>query len=639
MQHGSHCDVMTDRNDLAQRLLEVFRAAVGELVIRDDAGGVADEVAGLIEEPVALYAAHPVWPSLLTDSGLPVEISLRLGVRGPAVRCVADVTDHRSDNTHNWSRYVDHARRICAGGADTDSVVWDLCCRHLDGAPRTFRSRMVHGLGYGRAGWRRASLYFRVRWMDEHELGRRLPDELELLAKVARTYATPVDRRIEVVGYDLVPGRPVRAKAYSWCPVDPEADFVRLLGNHADLEPAREVFETFRPSLGTAQPYALLLQTSFEDEGVGVGQRLFFFASSWGWGPAPERDRLFALLSERIGLDLAHLSLLADVAAAQDITLKVALVAIGLEEGEPSATFYLWPEERRTSDRAVAALAGRMLDNGRRHLLANREPDGSWRDYDGNEPQTSDMFVTAYVTAALVAARTAEDDLARTLDWLASRDPAPWDAETLGLLTLASGRGEGAASLLAEVSAAGLPGVVGPSDARVEVVVTRILALARFQRSDGGWRSERWVEDLMATWRAVRALRAFTESRTAASEAGREAREASIAALTRVTELLLSRVVPPEPFQLAVWLGTCAAGGVGPTPPEARIRRATDALARLQEANGSWRGGPHRRTGSAAAAAWIDDRCLVTTATVCAALAEVARSPRPAPEAPPLPAA
>jgi hypothetical protein len=175
---------VTERAPIASRLAAALGAVVADLGIRDDPGAAVQEVHELIADPVALFQRHAVWPSLLTDSGVPVEVSLRVGgAGGPALRCVADVTDQGASFADNWSRYVENAHRVAADAATVDEV-WDLCRVHLDGVPPGFRSRIIHGLGYARQGWRRGSLYFRTGWLPPAELMTRLPAVAAVLAEV-----------------------------------------------------------------------------------------------------------------------------------------------------------------------------------------------------------------------------------------------------------------------------------------------------------------------------------------------------------------------------------------------------------------------------------------------------------------------
>ena len=327
---------------LAQRLAEAVGTAAWRLGIRGSPGPITSAIRRLVDEPATLYSAYPAWPSRMTDGGLPVELSLRLGRNGDcAYRCVADVTDHRVAPAENWTRFLSYASQVVEGTGMETAAVRALCERHLNGVPTNLAGRIIHGLGFGTGEWYRGSLYFRTSWMPPDQLRQRLPKETAVLAEAAREYGAPVDGEVEVVGYDFAPGCPARWKAYSWPDGPADASFHKLVGRHPDLEPAREVFEAFCSARRPGHPRPLLLQTTAD--GGRVGQRLFFFGSAWGWTSPALLDRLMRVLEDRFAIDVAKLGVVADAAHQRELKVRIAMLAVGAEDGEPSGTFYLWP--------------------------------------------------------------------------------------------------------------------------------------------------------------------------------------------------------------------------------------------------------------------------------------------------------
>ena len=100
------------QRSLAARLAAVVGEAAACLGIRPAPEAVSDEVLELVREPLSSFEGHPVWPSLLTSTGLPVELSLKVGEGPPALRCVVDVTDHRVGLEANWRSYRGGGRAL-----------------------------------------------------------------------------------------------------------------------------------------------------------------------------------------------------------------------------------------------------------------------------------------------------------------------------------------------------------------------------------------------------------------------------------------------------------------------------------------------------------------------------------------------
>jgi hypothetical protein len=667
---------------LARRIASAVGAAATALGVRDDAGEVARDVLGLVEEPLDLYARHPVWPSLLTQGNLPVELSLKLdGAGEAAIRCVADVTDYGATPARNWNRYLHHAAAI-AGRQQDDSELWQLCQLHLNGMPATFPSRMMHGHAYTNASTRRGSLYFATGWLRPEQLRNRLPRETAALAGVARVYGTPVTTQVEVIGYDLDDAEVVQAKAYTALGVRDGASFAQLVGSHPDLRPARDLFEAFREDADASRhPRSLLLQTALDDN--EPRQRLFFFCSAWGWSTPGGLERLLTFLDASLGVDLGPLTVFSESTALHDVATRLSMAAVGADDGRTSVTFYFRPVApsglgahaavRTPAARKASASDPRTtLGKAVEYVMRAREADGSWSDYDVDPPDAdgfgypTQCFVTAYTASMVTLDAAPMPELATTFGWLQSRYGAAlgWgrsehvkvDAETTALAIEALARSplslpdDAGAALLGPGSLGDRDGAFfgvhtgaepGPPDVAAAVLSALllagsgnadarhvlVLALAAAQRPDGGWDSYWWPWSLLGTWRALRALRVCAEAELHVGSSSAGARAAAAGAVRRALPYLSSTAVAREPFALAAWLGSWAAAGGDVRDP--RVSRALAALAETQQDDGRWLAAPTRRLVRVPADSigaprdaelYADGRCVVTTATAIGAL-------------------
>jgi hypothetical protein len=556
-------------SELAERLAAFVGDAAVRLHVCTAPEEVAAEVLPVIRDPVDLYARHPVWPSFLTDLGLPVELSVKLGgPRSAEIRCTIDVTDYQGGLRRNWSRYLAYASAVAADKGVDESDLWSLCQRALNGVPPSFASRMMHGVGFGPAGWRRGSLYFRTGWLDAPGLIRRFPAEASALAEAYRTYGSPVAGGVEVIGYDFAPAAPLRSKAYAWVLVDEGATFADAVGSHPDLAPAQVLFDAHRPDGAALPERSLALQTSFDAD---LHQRLVFLSPAWGWTGPTEQEQLLRFLGRELGIDETPIEECSDAAAEHGFGLSLALVAVGTEDGAPSAGFYLWPSplaEPRGPSRLgkehrparLTADARSAIEGGTEYLRSMRQDDG-WDDYEleAGDEESSRRFVTAHVEAML----SGED---------------------------------GPCAELAVVESDGAS-VDGSLDA----------LLAR-QAPDGSWSSPWWADDFVPTWHALLGLRASAGGEPTDDEAR------VLASRSRALLFLRSAAVPAEPLGLASWLGGWIAAA-GPLEP--RIVRAAEALIELQQPAGHWLGAPSRRLGQGT---YVDNRCLVTTAAAVGSL-------------------
>jgi hypothetical protein len=503
---------MPERASLAERLAAFIGDGAVALDVCAAPDEIVDEVLPVIRDPVDLYDRHPLWPSFLTDLGLPVELSVKVGgPRHAELRCTIDVTDYQGGLQRNWSRYLAFASAVAGDKGASDSDLWYLCRRALDGVPSTFASRMMHGLGFGPGGWRRGSVYFRTGWLDAPGLIRRFPAEASALARAYRAYGSPVAGGVEVIGYDFAPGAPLRSKAYAWIAVEDGATFADAVGTHPDLAPAQALFDAHRADGAALPGRSLALQTSVDDD---LHQRLVFLSPAWGWTGADGQERLLQSVARELGIDVSAVTAFRELAASRSFGLTVALIAVGADGGTPSVTFYLWPAPL-SEPHVVGAEAGGIVTaaeaaiaRGTDHLLSLRGEDG-WDDYafePGVDEEWSERFVTSYAEAMLAA------DDGRAELALLNEDEAVLDRQAL----------------------------------------------------DGSWSEAGWADDLVPTWHALLRIQAPD------GEAG----ELSDSARSRALLFLRSAAVPSDPLALAAWLGGWIAAGGAPEPRVLRAARS-----------------------------------------------------------------
>lgn len=571
--------------DLSRRLAALVGAATVELGLRETPDEAEAAVRDLAGEALGLYEAHASWPSRLTGSGLPLELSIKLEAGGPSVRCVADVADHRAGPDANQSRYIEHGVRM---GVPRE-VVEDLCGRGLDGVPPELPSQLIHGLAYGRHRFR-ASLYLRTAWLRPEELVRRFPTEVAALARSGRR-----DPRIEVVGYDFEPGTPTRSKLYVWCPAETAATFTQVAGATAELKPARRLFERFREGAAPQlAEHALLLQIRLDGT-----RRMFFPCHAWGWNEAFEAA--LAFLAGELDVDLAPFRTLQGLAAADGLVLDPALIAVG---GEASATLYLWPRY----ESAPSCDPRRARDAAIEFLVERRRPDGAY----------GDASATAHVTATLALAGMRAAGLAPSLGWLRRRyrPGLGWDdAEITAFALEALARGgapvpdDGFAALVRarledgsfrahadaedeagapEITAAALSSLLAAYPRQAGTLLAAALQLLAEAQPDGGW-SARGGNRLLATWRAVRALQAYVATDFARG-LGQASAQRARAAIERARMFLAAFAVPREPWSCALWLAAWNSAGGDPAAPEAV--RVMAALCGSQREDGRWVAAP-----------------------------------------------
>ncbi|MBB2909815.1 hypothetical protein FHS43_001061 [Streptosporangium becharense] len=312
-------------------------AAFGDLAVRL---GVRDDPATTAEELLRI-TGEPHRHSILTDSAVPVEVSVKLDERGtPSLRCVVDLLGHRPDD---WGPSLEQARSVTGcRTVEHDACLADLFRTHLTGAPADLPAPVMLGLGHGTGGRSRGTVYFRTSWLDPDELAARLPLRMETLREADHRYGSGLPASVEVLGYDLVDGELTSWKSYRWLPAAPGRDLGDLAGTHPDLLPARRVHDRF---VSAARPRpsdrSLFLQVTHGP--AGTRQKVFFFCSAWGWDGPDGLSALLGLLHREFDHDLGPLLRLREATAAHGVAVRLGLIAVGGDPRRPRLTFYFWP--------------------------------------------------------------------------------------------------------------------------------------------------------------------------------------------------------------------------------------------------------------------------------------------------------
>lgn len=618
---------------------------------------IASEVEALLTGVMARFDAHPHWPSAASPDGVPFEFSLSIGAGGaPTLRYAVDLTDHATGLAGNWDRYL-RCGAALTGASRGD--IWDLVARHLDGIPAMYRTRMMHGAGFGLGGQRRSTLYFRAAWLSGAELRSRFPAPLAAADETCRAYGGTPICGLEAMSYDFSEGRAARVKLYQ--PLRPEgrARSLRdLAGSHPDLEAAGELFGVFLPPERGLGPQPLLLQLS--PSGSLCRAKLVFMCAPWGWDTPRGLARVLDHLGATHSAPLACLDAVLGVFSRHRIGLRPTVLSVGSGHPSPAVSFYFAPaaaDEPPARRPGAGAAAGRaavetMLTGARRFLLDRRAADGLWGAFDlpGSDPAAPwppggppGEWTSAFITAVLAGDPPASEHLWPGVHALEERfrpsqgwgptAGSPSDAETTALAVLALRRmgvaappGAGAALRRYRLPGGGYgaqPGCDMDNEGghgAAEITAVAILAAAGLGDGAGGDAAEDAAEliaggvaSLVASqredggWNAfwwladlVATSRAVQALGAAVAEAGRPG-----TAVLPATAGAAARATQAAQVGLAGQaVGDDPTSGAlwlrawldtSGSPNSPSIRRIVRCLSRSQEADGRWRSGPLRR--------------------------------------------
>lgn len=656
---------------------EAFADAAQALGVGPTGEDVARELAKLLDEPLRLFLEHPNWPTGMVGFQSPFELSVSISKTGPpSLRFIHDATDHRVGLTGNWHRYLDRSLAVtCA----PEQELHDLQMLLLDGSGPLFRSRMTHGVNHLAEGRRSGTLYFQTRWLSLPAARRRLPSAVAAVEALLDRTSAPRPPSFDFIAYDLADHHPPKIKLYAWCRFDEDRPrLVDAVGHNEHLLPLQDLIDLIGPRLAVGPPGGSVLIQYVPDADGGCAVRTQLPTPGWPWSEPAALAKLLAHLEQRDGFTLDPLHQVLECFTRRKLALRSSVVSLGWEAGKEVAGFYFYPQ----LDRHVRAAATRhrpareaptVRDVTRRavdFLLAGRTDGTYWRDlfFDGPDEVwihhgvagPLDEWTTTYVCACLADAPEVRERLTGTADWLAAaRRPAgawgwhaanPPDAETtaLALLALAglgcplgdealapfhlAGGGVGAfvdqdvdhehGAGAPELSALALLAAVRAGAAGSEHAERLVLTLLHEQRDEGGWNAFWWIDDLMATWRAAVALRAWSDAQPGPLA------DAAAQAIRRANPSVQALPVGRSALGQGLWL--CAWFATGGDPRHPSVGRILNRLAWTQHEDGHWAGGPVRRlAGDSSLRPWgrkdtgiqlVDRHGFVTTATVVAGL-------------------
>jgi hypothetical protein len=628
------------------RAIGDFSAVVG---ISEDGDEIDADALSLIAEPVGWYLNHPWWPSRLSLTGVPVEVSVSLDAsQGVAVRWTVDVTDLRQGPGNNWGNYLKWATGLTGA---SDEAMWRLLAGFFNETSPSLCTPVVHGVGHGSGGRRRATIYVSSEGRCDAHLHAWFPPSSADPSELGDTVRHAFDAA-HGLAYDFEAGRVVRTKFYTWLPLSDDAHMPRVCA-HADLIPALTVLDAARKQK-TAEPLcdrSVVLQASFREPGGPCRLKAIFMSPSWRWDQGPNFRWLVGYLGETFGLDLAELYAFLATFRSHGILLQPTSLAVG-SGTPPSLTFYFCPllhtdAQRVTIPAALPGPSARMealIVRANEYVQNRRRVDGTWPGFAGLSA-ADEAASSAYIAAVLSRIPSGAGELAASARWLLERLQASGACRSRELTAdalMALGR-----------LGASLPGaaLVELSDGTVEerrcpeTTAALLFALSEIgtsspvpiiraatdlvaqQRLDGGWSSASSKYDLWAVYRCLTALDAFFRYASDRDE-GACVPVQLVQAVSRSVRyaryFVLTQAVPDEPCALGLWLG-CLFAAKG-TPYHPGVPRILQSLEASQQPDGRWLSGPMRRRSPIAAhKGWkqagagilmLDEECVVTTAIV-----------------------
>ena len=604
----------------AEALAEAISHSITIITGQGKRARLCGQIASTIREPVKWYLEHFQWPSTLTAYGIPLELSLSLDRSGsPSFRYTVDLADHRFWLAENWTRYLETAVKLTAA---SPTSLFRLFTGHLDANPPATRSPVYHGVGYGSGGAFRTSIYFFIGGLSSPEFKQRFASEVAVIDQQLVSAGGCRPERYHGVSYDFdETGLIRRTKFYAW--LDLVSPFNRLreyVGNLSDLTFVQDLMDHLRATLGpNRSTRSTILQSSLSGKPMVCGQKIFLHGPAWQLSGPKGQLELVKYLSTHSRANILHLYALLSVFETYSIPLLPVWLAIGVGGATPTFTFYFAP----ILDHVLSALPSRevmerMLARAVEYLFACRSADGVWSDGTGGDP---DYLVTARVAACLARVQGSREQLHSTGIWLLEKlcgqDPQQVSEATafsmLALSRLAVAIPESAQRLkqndgVPESVALDLLAAIETgqwSEVQIEMALER---LAKCERWTGGWSGTQ--DDLHVTVRVIEALR-----RT--GELVPSSREKADGMIDRASYRFSDYPVSREPAEVGLWLKGLLLSGQNLI--DASVTRALTFLNDCQQPEGQWLATPFQSTNGERA--YLDPRCLFTTAIVIEALA------------------
>ena len=604
----------------AEALAEAISHSVSIITGQGKRARLRSQIASHIREPIKWYLEHVQWPSTLTAYGIPLELSLSLDRSGsPSFRYTVDLADHRFWLGGNWSRYLETAVKLTAA---PETSLFRLFTGHLNANPPATRSPVYHGVGYGSGGAFRTTIYFFIGGLSSQEFKQRFATEKEAIDQQLVSAEGRRPERYHGISYDFdETGLIRRTKFYAWLDlVSPLNRLSEYLGNQSDLTFIQDLMDHLRATLGTNRSSrSTILQSSLSGKPLVCGQKIFLHGPAWQLSSPKGQLELIKYLSTHSRANISHLYALLSVFETYSIPLLPVWVAIGVGGAAPTFTFYFAPIiDHVLSTQPSREVIKGMLARALEYLFACQSADGVWSDGPGGDP---DYLVTARVAACLARVQGAREKLHSTGIWLSEKlcgqDPQQVSEATafsmLALSRLAVATPESAQQLkhnedLPESVALDLLAALEAGTWSELQIGTALERLAKCERWTGGWSGI--ADDLQVTVRVIEALRA-------SGELFPSTREKADGMIKRASYRFSDHPVSRESSEVGLWLKGLLLSGQNLI--DSSVTRALTFLYDSQQTEGQWLATPFQSTNGARA--YLDPRCLFTTAIVVEALA------------------
>jgi hypothetical protein len=605
--------VLKPSPDICSRLIDAVSTSLALAAGVGSKNGFVEECRDTIGEAVSLYLEHPHWPTYLTDYG-PVEICVNFGgPKGPQVRYLADIADHRFRISGNWMNMVKKA--ITLSGSD-EAAMTQLFASHLQLNPPTTRSQVYHGIGYGTGNLRRTTLYFVCGGASRSTFADKFGSPIKAAVADLQSAGGDCDPAFHSVSYDFGSnGALRRSKYYAWLDRDRQLHSLEsVFGRHGELALPIDAVEDLRKTTGVSPGRnSIMLQSSMASDSQAWRHKIYLACRPWQLESIKGQKAVLELLSRRFGTDLSLLYAVLDAFLQSGIRLMPTWVALGPNS---ESTFYFAPLVARelagnVEDLYTQSKIGLMIKKGIDYLASLRLPDGSWSD-DGQAD--TPYWLTARIALALTELPEGSLFGKAAVDWLSS------SAE----------KADAISGLLAELAALRMGSRLErrlPTRARksieehaMELMIgaqqdgadaaslsESFKALERNEIWTGGWTGVH--ESLLVTTMTVEALLVVAKAHCSYSER-------AYRMIARARYCYTEVPVRGEPARLAIWLkGWLLCGQDG---ARSSVVRALGLLAEMQLADGSWPASPYET--AIGDSAYYDSKRLLTTAQVIVAL-------------------
>jgi len=662
---------------LAKRFGHAIADSLRLLGIQRSYDEVVNEVEHHLTQPIDFFVKHPNWPSGLGIGGIPIELSTTVESDGSSsFRFTFDAADHRQGLGWNWNCYWDSARSVTNISNSNIPRLRHLFVNHLDGMAELVRTPLIHGVGYGPHLQKRGSLYFFTYWLSYSSLLSLFPEHADIFAMIARDSEKNPSERLQCISYDFVEGENNRTKFYQILEYKKETELFKSLSQNQDLGAVDRLIQNLYSQGSSSKIADHRVFHVLSSKKKELTSDIRFPCPNWGWENPAGYLEIISRLTTIFSLDLTQLYMVLNVFSSYGIKLKPSFIKIGGPEHKPFFGFYFCPELEQeingnigrdglpSAKTDILSTIDQMLSSALGFIMTKRERYGNWSDFNISGDK-SDEWVTAFITSALSHIHNIHQQLDPSMKWLGERYrpgkgwgyniDSPTDAESTALALLAFKNmnlplpgGSGAALLNYRLPRGGylrsMESDLDEENGYGAIDITALVILAQIengllengliresvasmisqQRYDGGWNSFWWRDDIVATYRAVQALTAFTQfaNKKIDKQLPSDMVQSVAKSVIHARASTSAQAIPDEPFVLGVWLGSWASTGGSALYPS--VHRIVSHLRSLQQQDGRWLSVPVRRIAltkllrpwarSDSGRLYMDQECLITTA-------------------------